>query len=105
LLFDEYEFSLNASANVFRENHWKGVMFDNNNNNPTIGLYQASVWIDNVVPLFQSKNVPMVFDLLSVDTNFNDFWNLRAIMLGGYRPRVVIVEVSLIHLAGTAVHF
>jgi hypothetical protein len=79
-------------------------MFDNENNNPTIGLYQASVWVDNVVQLFQSKNVPMVFDLLSVDTNFNDFWNLRAIMLGGYRPRVVIVEVCLFHRAETAAH-
>lgn len=70
-------------------------MFDNNNNNPSIGLYQTSVWIDNVVQVFQNKSIPLSFDLLSVDTDFNDFWNLRAIMLGGYRPRVVIVEASL----------
>lgn len=78
----------------FSEKGWKGIMFDNENNNPSIGLHQASVWIDNVVELFRSKDVPAIFDLLSVDTNMNDFWNLRAVLRGGYRPRVVIVEVS-----------
>jgi hypothetical protein len=71
-------------------------MFDNNNNNPDIGLHQTAVWVDNVVHLFKKYNIPTIFDLLSVDTDFNDFWNLREIMLAGYRPRVVIVEVLLI---------
>jgi len=84
-----------CNTRYFREKGWKGVMFDYNNNNPAIGLHRAAVWIDNVVQLFQNHSVPESFDLLSVDTDFNDFWNLREIMRAGYKPRVVIVEVNV----------
>lgn len=36
----------------------------------------------------------MKFDLLSVDTDFKDFWLLQKILAAGYRPRVVITEIN-----------
>ena len=35
-----------------------------------------------------------VFDLLSIDVDYNDFWVWRAIIDAGWRPRVVVVEVN-----------
>ena len=35
-----------------------------------------------------------VFDLLSIDVDYNDYWVWRAIIDAGWRPRVVVVEVN-----------
>ena len=35
-----------------------------------------------------------MFDLLSIDVDYNDFWVWRAIIDAGWRPRVVVVEVN-----------
>uniref|UniRef100_A0A914UML6 Methyltransferase FkbM domain-containing protein n=1 Tax=Plectus sambesii TaxID=2011161 RepID=A0A914UML6_9BILA len=62
---------------------------------PTIGLHKSSMWVENVVQKFQEVAVPQQFDLLSVDTDFADFWLLREILQAGYSPRVIIVEVNV----------
>ncbi len=38
--------------------------------------------------------VPLSFDLLSIDTDFKDFWILRELLLAGYRPRVIVMEIN-----------
>lgn len=53
------------------------------------------VTAENVVALFLKHGVPRDFDLLTVDTDYNDYWIWRAILEDGtFRPRVVAVDFN-----------
>eukprot|EP00928_Gymnodinium_smaydae_P096580 TRINITY_DN8562_c0_g5_i1.p1 TRINITY_DN8562_c0_g5~~TRINITY_DN8562_c0_g5_i1.p1 ORF type:complete len:731 (+),score=133.96 TRINITY_DN8562_c0_g5_i1:56-2194(+) len=53
------------------------------------------VTAENVVELFEKHGVPRDFDLLTVDTDYNDYWLWRAILEDGrFRPRVVAVDFN-----------
>ena len=80
-----------------RERYWFGLMMDREHEDLNINLRREFVTGENVVELFQEYDVPLDFDLLSVDMDFNDFYVLRAILSGGYRPRVVVVEYNSYH--------
>lgn len=47
----------------------------------------------NINDLFAKYEVPLEFDLLSIDVDYDDFWVWKAIDVK-FRPRVVIIEVS-----------
>lgn len=50
---------------------------------------------ENIVGLFQKYKVPHpTFDLLSVDLDFNDFFITQSILLAGYTPNVLIMEIN-----------
>ena len=75
---------------------WHGVMLDAANHDESIGLYQAFITAENVVSILRGYGIPPSFDLLSVDIDMNDYWVLRALLVAGYSPRVVIVEVNAV---------
>lgn len=53
------------------------------------------VTAENVVSLFLKHDVPWDFDLLTIDTDYNDYWILRALLTNGtFRPRVVAVDFN-----------
>lgn len=78
--------------------------------NPRMNLRKEIFWPDNIVKviycslilvhsdpilqLFKKYNVRKKFDLLSEDSDNNDFFMLEAILKAGYRPRVIIVEYN-----------
>jgi hypothetical protein len=73
---------------------WKGVMWDLAAvANPDIGLYNETITRDNVLDLFEKYNVPIDFDFLSIDVDFND-WHMWREIGKKYRPRVVCIEYN-----------
>eukprot|EP00434_Breviolum_minutum_P007539 symbB.v1.2.006656.t1/scaffold372.1/size218212/8 len=53
------------------------------------------VTAENIVELFRKYDVPRDFDLLTIDTDYNDYWIWRALLTDGtFRPRVVAVDFN-----------
>lgn len=53
---------------------------------------EARVTAENIEQLLREAGVPPVFDLLSIDTDGNDFWIWEAIET--FEPRVVVIEYN-----------
>lgn len=70
---------------------WKGLLMDLGYSNPKIGLYQETVTAENINALFKKYQVPLEFDLLSIDVDRNDFYLWMAL---NYRPRIVVIEFN-----------
>jgi hypothetical protein len=85
-----------CNSRILREQlGFQGVMFDGGFENLKIGLYKEFITVHNIVHLFKKYNVSKSFDVLSVDTDMFDWWLLAELFIrGGYRPRVIIVEVK-----------
>mmetsp|Transcript_111051 Transcript_111051/g.254598 ORF Transcript_111051/g.254598 Transcript_111051/m.254598 type:complete len:362 (+) Transcript_111051:2523-3608(+) len=50
---------------------------------------------ENVNSVFLKYLVPVDFELLTIDTDFNDYWIWRALLVNGtFRPRVVAVDFN-----------
>ena len=73
----------------------ESLMMDGGFENPAINLKKVIFWPDTIISLFQRFNVKKQFDLLSVDTDSYDFFMLEAILEGGFRPRVIIIEINI----------
>jgi hypothetical protein len=73
---------------------WKGVMWDlGATDTPDIGLFKERISKDNIVQLFEKYNVPIEFDFLSIDIDFND-WHIWREIGKVYKPRVVCIEYN-----------
>lgn len=48
----------------------------------------------NIAKIFEANNVPKNLDFLSVDIDGNDYWILKALLAGGYKPRAFVVECN-----------
>lgn len=56
------------------------------------------VTAENVADLFEKHSVPKDFDLLTIDTDYNDYWIWRALLGDGrFRPRVVALDFNPDH--------
>jgi hypothetical protein len=53
---------------------------------------RARVTADNIETLLREADVPREFDLLSIDTDGNDFWIWQAIR--SFNPRVIVIEYN-----------
>lgn len=73
---------------------WHGHLLDGGNENPKINLHKEFFTPSNIVSLLQKYKVSKTLDLLSIDCDFDDFWVMREILLGGYRPRVLLTEYN-----------
>jgi hypothetical protein len=73
---------------------WTGLLLDGSNVNPSINLHQAMIKEETIVQLLGSHRVPLDLGILSVDIDSYDFWVLQKILLGGYRPDMIITEVN-----------
>ena len=83
------------NTRVLRERDgWTGLLMDGSNENADINLHKELIFDSNIVELFQKYSVPKQMDLLSTDTDWKDFWISKAILEGGYQPRVIISEIN-----------
>lgn len=57
-----------------------------------LDIKNEKVTAENIQQLFRKYNVPMNFDLLSIDIDYNDFWVWKSIV--DYSPRVVVIEFN-----------
>lgn len=68
-------------------------MFDSAYSDESIGLHKEVFTHSNVLQIFRKYSIKKSIAVLSVDTDYADFWILEAI-LTRYRPKVVIHEVN-----------
>ncbi|CAE7378203.1 unnamed protein product [Symbiodinium microadriaticum] len=83
-----------CNTRYLRARHgFHGLMIDDNFGNADINLTTHRVTPENVVSLFQEFMVPSTFDVLSLDTDGNQWllW-LNLCRVGQYRPRIVMIE-------------
>jgi hypothetical protein len=73
---------------------WTGVRLDGGHDIPNRNIHKERVYPGNIIKLFEKYKVPKQFDLLSVDIDTYDLWVWRALLKGGYRPRVVVIEFN-----------
>lgn len=90
------ESGIEVNTRILRDLYgWKGHLLDGGNENPEIPLHKEFFTPSNIVSLLEKYNVDKELDVLSVDTDYDDFWTTREILLAGYRPRVLINEYNL----------
>lgn len=70
---------------------WISLHMDYNNGGNS-KIKKELITAENINYLFRKYNVPLEFDLLSIDIDFNDYWVWKEIV--DYRPRLVIIEYN-----------
>ncbi len=76
---------------------WGGLLMDGSNENLYINLRKEFITKENIISLFQKYNIPINFNLLSIDIDYNDFYCLMEI-LTVYEPDIIICEYNSSHL-------
>ena len=79
---------------LFEKLGWKGLLMDGSHENVAKNLKKEMITHGNILNLFSKYDVPKEFGLLSVDTDFCDYFILTKILEGNYRPAIIIVEVN-----------
>jgi hypothetical protein len=85
-----------VNTRILRELYgWHGHLLDGSNENSAISLHREYFTPSNIVSLMKKYDVSKELDVLSVDCDIDDFYITREILLGGYRPRVIINEFNI----------
>lgn len=83
-----------SNTRNLRENFkWNGISFDFNDYNLKLNVIMQKITHMNVLKVFEKFKVNQFFDLLSLDTDFADYWILEKI-LSKYYPSIIIHEVN-----------
>lgn len=91
------------SKNLVCSHDWAGVMMEGHPLNyqhlranyavyPKVITHYSFITRENIAAIFAQLNVPIEFDLLSIDLDGIDYWVWQA--LAAYKPRVVIMEYN-----------
>ena len=80
-----------SNTRLFLERGWRGARFDGEMSPGVIGAW---ITAENVCDLLAKQNVPCEPDLLSLDLDGNDWYVLRALLRGGFAPRVLCCEIN-----------
>ena len=89
------EDGMECTTRNLRENFgWSGLLMDGSNQNDAINLQQEFFMAENVADHFAKYSVPRHFDHLTLDIDQNTFWVLHSILLAGFRPRSMVVEIN-----------
>ena len=86
-----------CNSRYLRQKGWdvnNSLLMDGGHSKPEINLKKVVFFPHNIVCLFGAFGVKKKFDFLSVDTDNNDFFMLEAILAGGYRPRLIAIEIN-----------
>lgn len=91
------ETGIECNSRILREHlGFQGLMMDGDNEDMTVNLRKEFITESNIVSLFEKYSVPHSFDVLSLDVDMFDYWILARILgpMGGYRPRIILVETN-----------
>ncbi|KAL7500432.1 hypothetical protein ACHAWT_008906 [Skeletonema menzelii] len=93
---EHFEFSsetgVEVNTRILRELYgWKGHLLDGGNENPDIPLHKEYFTPSNIVSLLEKYHVDKHVDVLSIDTDYDDFWTTREILT----TRVLINEYNV----------
>lgn len=95
--FNAFNLIGGSGSNVARlvlEDGWNQLLLDSCFDNPFINLHKQLLTPENIVSVFKKYKVPNEPDYISIDVDGIDLWLFRAILVGGYRPRLVSVEYN-----------
>ncbi len=82
--------TIEGNTVYFQKKGWECLWMDSTHFGKNIK--NEYVTAENINELFKKYDVPIEFDLLSIDIDFNDYWVWKAIK--GYSPRVVVIEYN-----------
>lgn len=91
---------LSNTANLRRHHGWRGLLMEGSDRADGELVRREHVDAENIEALLARYDVPLDFDLLSIDIDGNDYWVWRA--LETHRPSVVLVEYNVFFLAHQA---
>eukprot|EP00957_Ditylum_brightwellii_P069705 5293476-Ditylum_brightwellii.AAC.1 len=90
------ESGVEVNTRILRELYgWKGHLLDGSHEDHTIPLHKEFFTPSNIVSLLQKYDVGTNLDVLSVDSDYDDLYITREILLAGYKPRVLITEYNI----------
>ena len=96
--FNAPSFDGGSGANSYvLHNHfgWTGLLLDGENENAAINLRKVGlITPDNIVDIFKKHEVPREPDYVSIDIDSYDIWLFKALVSGGFRPRVLTIEYN-----------
>lgn len=73
---------------------FEGLLLDDNFQNVQVNQRRHRVTPDNIAELFVRYDVPRQFDMLSLDTDGNEWLLWRSLQEAGFSPRIVVIEFS-----------
>lgn len=83
-----------CNTRYFREKfNWTGLLMDGSNENLKINLHKETILFSNILSLFSKYNVKNEIDILSEDTDYNDYYIVEEI-LKKYRPKILVHEIN-----------
>ncbi len=86
---DGFKFSNTRSL---LEQGWSGSLFDSAHENESVR--REHITAENVCDVLLKHKVPYAFDFLSLDIDGVDWYVLRALLRGGFRPRIFVCEIN-----------
>ena len=89
------ESGIEVNTRILRELYdWHGHLLDGGYEDPSISLHKEYFTPSNIVALLQKYKVNKNLDVLSIDTDYDDLWIMREILVNGYKPRILITEYN-----------
>ena len=89
------ESGVEINTRILRELYgWHGHLLDGGYDIPDINLHKEYFTPSNIVSLMQKYKVSKKVDVLSIDTDYDDLYIMREILLAGYIPRILIAEYN-----------
>ncbi len=87
------QWATECNTALLLEEGWQGLLMDSEGAcfNPKAVVRKEYVTAENINYLFDKYGVPLVFDLLSIDIDGNDYWVWRTL---AWRARVVVIEYN-----------
>ena len=82
---------LECNSRYLLEKGWNGIMIDAVTNNQS-AIKKEFITAENVNDILEKYDIPRIFDLLSIDIDYNTYWIWKAI--SHYIPRVVVIEYN-----------
>lgn len=88
-----------SNTSYLRENEgWSGLLLEGSpdySENPDINLHIRRITKNNICNLFKEFDVPIEHDFLCIDMDGVDYWIMKSILEGGYKPRVIMIETNV----------
>ncbi len=92
-----YDGFTHSDTFLLRAQGWKSILFDRRFETPKFNLHKEFINAENVDQIFEKYNVPLEFDLLCIDVDYNDFYVWKALD-PKYHPAVVMIRYNANHL-------
>ena len=93
---DGYQMS---NTSYLREHQgWNGLLLEGDPGfpeNESINLHIRRITKDNICDFFKEFDVPKEHDFLCIDMDGFDYWIMKSILEGQYKPRVIMIETNV----------